>query len=173
MPAYSSLLEEALEAWSYTRDGVLAELRGIPEESYDWQPTAPSRTVAELARHILESGLLMAGELTRDDGDFTRQSYTDHIAEHAPDSDAVQGKDALLEALVATHAEADARFRELGELRMLQYIRRFDGQRGTRLAWLYHGVEHESYHRGQLAVYARMLGIVPALTRQIYGGDGG
>ncbi|MGH7552626.1 MAG: DinB family protein [Longimicrobiales bacterium] len=48
-------------------------------------------------------------------------------------------------------------------------MRRFDGQPGTRLAWLYHAIEHESYHRGQIALYARFLGLVPALTRQILG----
>ena len=53
---------------------------------------------------------------------------------------------------------------------MLQLIRRFDGKLGTRLAWMQHGIAHEEYHRGQLALYARLLGRVPALTQLIYGG---
>ena len=52
---------------------------------------------------------------------------------------------------------------------MLQSIRRFDGKTGTRFAWLNHGISHEEYHRGQLALYARLLGRVPALTRRIEG----
>ena len=32
-----------------------------------------------------------------------------------------------------------------------------------------HGIAHEEYHRGQLALYARLLGRVPALTRLIQG----
>jgi uncharacterized damage-inducible protein DinB len=52
---------------------------------------------------------------------------------------------------------------------MLQHIRRFDGEMGTRLAWMYHGISHEEYHRGQLALYARLLGRVPALTKRILG----
>ncbi len=52
---------------------------------------------------------------------------------------------------------------------MLQYITRFDGLKGTRLAWMQHGVSHEEYHRGQLALYARLLGRVPALTQVIMG----
>jgi len=52
---------------------------------------------------------------------------------------------------------------------MLQWIRRFDGKPGTRLTWMNHGISHEEYHRGQLALYARLLGRVPALTRLIQG----
>ena len=52
---------------------------------------------------------------------------------------------------------------------MLQTIRRFDGESGTRLAWMQHGIAHEEYHRGQLALYVRLLGRTPALTRLIEG----
>jgi uncharacterized damage-inducible protein DinB len=32
---------------------------------------------------------------------------------------------------------------------------------------MHHGVSHEEYHRGQLAMYARAMGLVPALTQLI------
>ena len=46
---------------------------------------------------------------------------------------------------------------------------RFDGLEGTRLAWMHQGISHEEYHRGQLALFARLMGKVPALTRLIHG----
>lgn len=52
---------------------------------------------------------------------------------------------------------------------MLQNIRRFDGLFGTRLAWMQHGIGHEEYHRGQIALYARLAGKTPALTKLIEG----
>jgi uncharacterized damage-inducible protein DinB len=52
---------------------------------------------------------------------------------------------------------------------MLQTITRFDGKQGTRLAWFHHGIAHEMYHRGQLALYQRHLGLTPALTKLIAG----
>jgi uncharacterized damage-inducible protein DinB len=52
---------------------------------------------------------------------------------------------------------------------MLQLITRFDGTPGTRMAWLHHGIDQEMYHRGQLTLYARLLGIEPALTKRIRG----
>jgi uncharacterized damage-inducible protein DinB len=50
---------------------------------------------------------------------------------------------------------------------MLQFIERFDGEQGTRLAWLHHGIAQEMYHRGQLVLYERLMGIEPALTARI------
>ena len=54
---------------------------------------------------------------------------------------------------------------------MMQFIVRFDGKRGTRLAWFNHGIAHEMYHTGQLALIQRVMGITPALTKAIQGGS--
>jgi len=165
----TTLLEEALEAWQFTRDGVIAEAEAIPEGQYVWRPAPESRTVTELIHHVVESGLMPAGELTRADGDFQRVPPPDLMAEYAGHVSRVEGKAALIELLRDSHEVGERKFREAGELFMLQLIRRFDGKRGTRLAWLYHLIDHESYHRGQLALYVRQLGYVPALTRLITG----
>jgi len=127
------------------------------------------RTVAELARHIIESGTVMAGELTRPDGDFTRQSYSKLLAEYAGNLDARQDKVSLIALLRRSLEEGTAKFQKAGEVLMLQQITQFNGQPATRLSWMSHGVAHEEYHRGQLCVYARMLGLVPALTKFIHG----
>lgn len=170
MSDFTTLLEEALEAWAYTRAGVADELRGIPEADLGFQPNPASRTVAELGQHVIASGLMMAGELARADGDFQRKSYEGFLHEYARGVGALRSRAALLERLRATHADGEKRLRRAGELHMLQNIRRFDGKLGTRLAWMNHGIAHEEYHRGQLALYARLLGRVPALTKKIQGG---
>jgi uncharacterized damage-inducible protein DinB len=164
-----TLLEEALVGWRYAREGVVAELENIPEESFGFRPVPAVRTVAELGRHIAESAAVMVGELTRPDGDFTRQSFPEHLKEHAADLDPRQDKDALLALLRGSLETGIAKFREAGELRMLQLITQFNGEPATRLSWMSHGVAHEEYHRGQLCVYARQLGLVPALTQLIHG----
>jgi uncharacterized damage-inducible protein DinB len=169
MTGTDTLLGELLEAWRYTRAGVIAELEAIPADRMEFRPTEASRSVAELVVHIVESGYMMAGELGRADGDFARQSYDDHIREHAGSIPPEPSRPDLLALLRDSGAGGQARLRDAGEVAMLQRIRRFDGQYGTRLAWLHHGIEHESYHRGQLALYARLMGQVPALTRLIQG----
>ena len=170
MTAYTTLLEETLEAWEFTRQGVIEELQNIPETKFGFKPTDESRSVIELAQHIAESGMMMTGELARSDGDFRRKSYEGFLHEYAKGVGGRRTKAQLLALLRQSHAGGLKRFRAAGELHMLQLIRRFDGKMGTRLAWMQHGIAHEEYHRGQLALYARMMGRVPALTKRIRGG---
>ena len=166
---YSTILEEVLEAWAYTRAGVVSEVRNFSEKDLDFRPAPESRTFRELVIHILESGNLMAGEVSRPDGNFRRKPYEDLLKEHARGIGRPRTRGELVSALQRTHREGDAKIRSAGELGMLQWITRFDGKRGTRLAWMHHGISHEEYHRGQLALYARLMGRVPALTKLILG----
>ena len=165
----TSLLDEALEAWQYTRAGVISELRNLPDVSLNYRPATNSRTAAEIAVHIAESGLMMAGELSRTDGNFRRKSFPQFMKEYARGVKATSNKKQLIALLTKTHADGQKKLQQAGELRMLQHITRFDGEQGTRLAWMNHGIAHEEYHRGQLALYARLVGRVPALTQLIYG----
>ncbi|HZD05577.1 MAG TPA: DinB family protein, partial [Longimicrobiales bacterium] len=88
--------------------------------------------------------------------------YVGHLPDDPPPEE-------LRSLLTTSFAEGAASFRAVGNVHMLQLIRRFDGKYGTRLAWLQHGIEHESYHRGQLAAWVRLSGRVPALTQAIQG----
>ncbi len=170
MTARTTLLEEALEAWTFARDGVVDELRNLPDKDLSFRPAEGGRSVLELVQHIVESGLMMAGELSRPDGDFRRKSYEGFIHEYGRGVSSWRSKATLLAGLKKTHADGERKIRQAGELHMLQHIRRFDGEMGTRLAWMISGISHEDYHRGQLALFARLMGRVPALTKKIQGG---
>lgn len=161
------MLEETLEAWGYTRSGVIDELENIPEDKYQFQPTPASRTVAELAQHIIESALMATGELNRPDGSFQRKPYPEFIEEYAGTRARTTHKAALIGLLRTTHEEAMTAFRKTGQAGLLREIVQFNGEPATRLTWLNHAIAHEEYHRGQLALYARLLGRVPALTQAI------
>lgn len=164
-----TLLAEAIESWEYARQGVIAEAEGLPEEQWSFRPHDGARSFAEIVRHVLESGLMMVGELTDPEGDFTRDVPGGFIVHHAGHLPADAGPSEMKSLLSSTLAEGVAKLQEAGEVAMLQTIRRFDGELWTRLAWLHHGIAHEEYHRGQLAMYARIQGLVPALTRLIHG----
>lgn len=167
--AYTTLLEEGIESWEYARRGVIAEAELVPDEDFGFRPHAGSRSVGELLRHIVESGEMMVGELTDPQGDFTRAEPGRIMADHTAGLPADPSPAELRELLLATLESGVASLREAGEVAMLQGIRRFDGALWTRLAWLHHGIAHEEYHRGQLALYVRLGGRTPALTRLIYG----
>lgn len=167
---FDDLLEEAIESWEGVRRGVIAEVENVPASRFDFRPTDEVRSVEELTTHILEVSLMMVGELTREETDLTRKPFPALVSEHAAWLEGVREKEALLEALETTLEEGSARLRRRGELHMLQTMRRFDGELGTRLAWFHHGIAQEMYHRGQLCTYQRLMGLVPALTRRIQGG---
>lgn len=162
-----TLLDEALDAWSYTRSGVIDELENLPAGRWDFRPAPPSRSIAEIAQHLIENGLLAVGELTRPDGDFTRQSYDAFIVEHAGVRAHTGDRDRLLSLLRETLDEARTAFAKAGLDAMLRPIRQFNGAPASRFSWLHHAIAHEEYHRGQLALCARLLGLTPALTRAI------
>jgi uncharacterized damage-inducible protein DinB len=163
-------LAEALEAWEDIRDGLIAEVDNIPEDRFTFRPAADTRTVAELVRHVLEVALMMTGELGRADTNFRREPWPQLLALYDGPIRKASSKTDLMAALSSTFEESVRRFRELGEEGIQKAITRFDGKKGTKLAWLHHGLAHEEYHRGQLAVYERLMGIEPALTRMIRGG---
>ena len=166
---FHSLLDETLEAWAYTRSGVIQEIQNLSEADMLFRPHPKSRTPKDLAVHIVESGLMMAGELSRPDGDFQRKPYPQLVREYARGIRPTKNRSEVVRLLKRTHAEGERKIRAAGELHMMQLITRFDGERGSRLAWMNHGISHEEYHRGQLALYARLVGRVPALTQLIYG----
>ena len=167
--ALPSLLEEALELWQFARQGVIEEIRNLPQDALTSPAAKGARSIAEIGHHIAESGLMMSGELTRKDGNFQRQAYPEFLAEYAGKMQRPSQKTELIALLEQTHEEGEQRIREAGEALMLLPIRQFNGQDARRLSWMHHGIGHEEYHRGQIALSARLLGHVPALTKLIHG----
>ncbi len=166
----NTLLEEAIDAWGDARQGVIAEARNIPPGAFAYRPTPEARSVAELVTHIIDTGLMWSNELTRPTADFTRKSFPTFIKHYASRGRQPRSKTDLLSLLKSSHRTGVKQICEAGEVGMLQHVRRFDGERGTRLTWMHHGIAHEEYHRAQIALYARLLGRTPALTRLIEGG---
>lgn len=165
-----TLLEEAIEAWQDARNGVIDEVENLPANKFEFRPTPDVRSVTELVIHILEVSLMMAGELPREDTNLRRFPWPKMIAHYSKPIENISGKRALLAALRSTLRDGVREFQRAGEIHMLQQITRFDGNKGTRLEWFHHGIAQEMYHRGQLALYARLIGVKPALTKRIEGG---
>jgi uncharacterized damage-inducible protein DinB len=163
------ILDELLEAWRYTRDGVIAEVENLPERTLRESPAGLSRSALDLVNHIVESGKMMAGELSRADGDFQRKAYPELMAEYIKVGDIAVSKQEAVELLQRSHAEGDTALRAAGADALSKPIRQFNGEPASRIAWLHHGISHEEYHRGQLAIYARLCGETPALTKLIMG----
>ncbi len=99
MRGYTTILDEALEAWAYARRGVIDEIRNFSDDAMTFKPSAGSRSVIELGQQIIASGLLMAGELSHPDGNFRRKPYPELLRKHAGGHETPTSKGALLDAL--------------------------------------------------------------------------
>jgi len=170
MAELKSMLDEVLEAWHDVREGVIDELENIPADKMDFRPTPEVRSVREQVQHILEVAMMATGEFTRPDTNLLRAPWPKLLAMYAKPAWKAKTKAQLLSLLRSQMKDAERKFRDRGELALFQFHTRFDGKQGSKLAWVYHAMENESYHRGQLAIYARMMGLVPALTQRIQGG---
>ena len=166
----TTLLDETLEAWKDARLGIIKEVKVIPEVKFDYRPTPEVRSAKEQIVHILEVAMMMTGELTREDTNFRRAPWPELLKMYASVAYKTHSKQSLIDLLKSQLDDAGQSFRKVGELHLMQFIERFDGQMGTRFTWLQHGIAQEMYHRGQLTLYVRLLGLEPALTKQIRGG---
>lgn len=169
MNQFTTILEEVLESWEDARVGVIEEFQNIPADRFDFRPAKDVRSVLELGIHILEVAMMMTGELTRPDTNFRRAPWPKLLEMYASPAHKLTSRQQTIKLMRSQLKDGLKAFRKAGELHMLQFIKRFDGTPGTRLAWLQHGIAQEMYHRGQLTTYARLLGLEPALTTRIKG----
>ena len=169
MSHLDSFLHETLEAWRDVRNGLIAEVENIPADRFDFRPTPEVRSAREMVQHILEVALFMTGELARPDTNLKRAPLPELAAIYTKAAHAAESKDDLLALLRSQMDDAERAFLAVGDLGLYQFMERFDGQQGTKMQWLHHGIAQEMYHRGQLVTYARLLGLEPALTKKIKG----
>jgi uncharacterized damage-inducible protein DinB len=153
-----------IESWSEVRAGLIKEASLVPEDQFSFRATPDTRSIAEVLQHIVQSQKLLVGEGCRADTNLRRQSFAAHIAEYAPEVVAVNDKNGLIELLRGSMETSEAAIRSCGD-GLQATMQRFDGKEVSKLDFLNFAVAHEMYHRGQLTIYERLLGIEPALTQ--------
>ena len=163
------LLEDAIEFFGFARQGTIAEAANIPDDRWGYRPHPEAKSVEEVVRHIIGAAVMLVGEATDPEGDFRRRPPDEHVREHGGVLPEDVSPPELREALAQTHDAIVTRIRDAGEDLMAEPIRRFDGGSWARLTYVFYAASHEDYHRGQLAMYARSMGLVPALTQRIHG----
>ena len=89
-----------------------------------------------------------------------RRPPGEHVHAHAGDLPEEMTPAELRGALERTHDVNLSRIRGAGEKHMATAIRRFDGGTWSRITYAFYAASHEDYHRGQLATYARSMGLV-------------
>ncbi len=154
-----------VNTWKEFRKGLIAEVEQIPEDKFDFRATPETRSIAELLQHIIEVQKMLIGEAGRADGNMRRQSFADHVKEHAPEVRTITDKNGLLEMLRSSMEVCEANVRSNNDL-MQGSIGGMDGKPTPKLKVVNFAMSHEMYHRGQLTVYERLINLEPALTKQ-------
>ena len=159
-----SHIDEICEAWKEVRNGLIKEIESIPADQFGFRAAEGSRSVLEILQHIVETERVLTGQICSEDTNLARPPL-ELIAEHASQVKAADTRDAIIELLQSSLDESTQRIRECGDERLEQMMTRFDGKQVRKLAMLNFVVAHEMYHRGQVTVYQRLLGVEPALTK--------
>ena len=158
-------IENIIGSWKEVRSGLIDEAAQIPADQFEFQAAPDMRSVAKLLQHIIQSQKFLIGEVCRPDTNLLRQPFADQIKHYAPGVGDVNDKDGLLSLLRASMDETGAQLLAAGD-ELKNTMKRFDGKEMTKVAFLSFAIAHEMYHRGQLTVYERLLGIEPALTQR-------
>jgi uncharacterized damage-inducible protein DinB len=166
MSTKHTLLEEALEYWYEVRRGFVRELKNIPSGRVTYRATLETRSIMELVQHMLGYSIVSIEELVREDTNFHRATYAQLANIYAPNIAKADSQESLVGLLAEQYKDGTDRLRALGELYMLQLIVKPNGDKGTRLSMLWDSIAHEQYHRAQLTVYERLLGLTPVLTQE-------
>ena len=135
-----------IERWEQVCRKLEGLAEAIPGDKFDYRPVETTRSVAEVLRHV----------------SFWNQYVTDRIrGKTADDSrneipkDKFRTKAQIMSALQSSAAEASKALREKSA-----------GLSEDTAEMLITFIEHNSEHYGQLAVYARLNGIVPPVSRE-------
>ena len=158
-------IENIIGSWKEVRSGLIDEAAQIPAEQFSFQAAENCRSVTGLLQHLVETQKFLTGEICRSDTNLMRGSFAEQIKNYAPDVRNVDDKEGLLELLRKSMDEAGANLLAAAD-EMGKKMTRFDGKEMTKLAFVSFAIAHEMYHRGQLTVYERLLGIEPALTQR-------
>lgn len=158
-------VEEAIRIWETYRKGTIGELVNIPEEQWEFRPGDGARTVRELALHIAGSAVGFIDELVAPEPSFMRLRTPEVQQQIAASLGEANTKDQIVEVCRQTAAGGFARLRANEELLRTGSMKGMGGEQ-TRITGLWFAAAHEMYHRGQLATYARSVGLVPAMTQR-------
>lgn len=139
--AVSSIL---ISRWQKVCGKLTALAEEIPAGSFDYRPAKDVRSVAEVLRHVAFWNIYVA--------DTARGKKADDTANELP-KERYASKSQIVEALKRSAEDATAALEECSGLsvEMAEMVVSF--------------IEHNCEHYGQLAVYARMNGIVPPASR--------
>ena len=147
---------------SLVESDVVSLAEAMPADKYGFRPTTGEftgvRTFGEQVKHVATM-IYMTSAIVLEE----KSPYGPGTNDNGPDD--ITGKDAIVAYLKASIAYARKAMASLNEQNALDPLKTYFGSQPR--AEVASGVAYHSYdHYGQMVVYARMNGIVPAGSRR-------
>jgi uncharacterized damage-inducible protein DinB len=163
--------KELAESFQTVRNNTLRIAEEIPEDKYNFKPSAESRSVEKTLTHIALS-YRFQNQIHNVERRSTLQGFDfSALMRRLHEEEAKPRTKAEVIALLTKEGEVWTNFlKGLTEEFLSQRVETPAGgvpPSKSRFEMILSVKEHEMHHRGQLMVVQRMLGIVPPLTRDM------
>lgn len=160
-------VEYVLEHWAAVRRDAAQAVREWPESEREFRAAPAMMSFGALAWHVAEAGHVMTGILLSGETDYQREGFRESNQRHLPALDKNISLAALADAMESLAAERSAELATHGPEWWAEMVRKWSGERMTRLEFLTFVVEHELTHRSQMFVCMRLKGMTPPTTRRM------
>lgn len=136
------------------RESSVLRLRSVPHGFENWRPSSGAMSFADLAQHLIDADEWLFEKLA--DPDLPGMKGRPGLA-------TVTGRDefdAFLERLTSLGAERSTMLADLSSRELAREIPddRFGGPVSVWWVIVRGNLDHEAHHRGQLALYLRLVG---------------
>ena len=151
--AQTSVLAPLRTQWENTRHLVEGLAAQVPEDKYDFRPTPEVRSFRELFKHLI-------GENFR----FMAQAAGETAPIEMSVIEALNGRDEILQALKDSYDYGVKVWTGMTDQKAMEMIAGRGGQPQARWAPILANIIDNMNHYGNLVVYVRLNGMVPART---------
>jgi uncharacterized damage-inducible protein DinB len=153
-----SLKVQLLKDWTRAKAYSNEYLQTMPTEKYLYAPTDSTRNFAQQVIHFAQANISLVNAATGATipAIINRQNLETTKSAHSKDSVTYFMNLSYDYAIAAiTTFNFNTSFESVSRGKLNE----------TKLAWLFKAYEHQAHHRGQLAVYLRLVGVKPPFEK--------
>jgi len=145
--------DQLVEDWKLAKVLTNEYLNIVPADKYSFKPQEGIRSFAQQMLHLAQVNVGMVSHGTGAPRPFARSRRLEQ-------SPGAQTKDSVLYYVNVSYDYAIDAIKNLDTSKLEEKVKERDMEE-TRFAWLLKAFAHQTHHRGQTAIYIRLVGIKP------------
>ena len=150
--AQNNTIDALVADYERAKSLTLAYIDAMPEDKYSFRPTEEVRTFAEQMLHLAQGTIGLAANGTGLDRIYKN--------ENLEQTEAYQSKENVKKIVTDSFDFAIEGIKKMDPATLDEIIESSQFK-VTRLGWINKALEHLVHHRGQCAVYLRIVGVTP------------